>query len=243
MPASPKNRIFEGISRRLEQQILDGEVTPGDKLPSERELQERFAASRGMVREALRALEQKGLVDIRQGSCGGAFVKAVGLDQVSESLALLIRHRRVALDHLVDFREWLEGSAAVLAAQRATAEDTAELRRFLAAAARCLDDQPQGGDRFYSAELALHRKIVALAGNPLFDWVSATLHTNLVSYGELMPADPAYPKEALADWQEILTAMEQGRADRVGFLVRAHIHHFKRYFHSDPGGSRKETGP
>jgi GntR family transcriptional repressor for pyruvate dehydrogenase complex len=70
-----QNRIFQDVTRQIEEAILSRQLKAGDRLPSERELQETFRVSRGTLREALRVLEQKGLVTIKTGAKGGAVVR------------------------------------------------------------------------------------------------------------------------------------------------------------------------
>jgi len=89
-----QNRIFQDMVEQIQEAILQGTLNPGDKLPPERELKEVFEASRGTLREALRILEQKGLITIKTGVAGGAVVNALTTDQVSESLDLLIRYQK-----------------------------------------------------------------------------------------------------------------------------------------------------
>ena len=70
-----QSRIFQDVVDQIQGAILDGQIKPGDKLPAERELGEMLGTSRGTLREALRVLEQKGLIEIRLGVGGGAIVK------------------------------------------------------------------------------------------------------------------------------------------------------------------------
>jgi len=88
-----QNRIFQDVIVQIQEAILQGKLKAGDKLPPERELKEMFKTSRGTLREALRVLEQKGLIRIKTGVNGGAIVKPLTTHQVSESLALLIRYQ------------------------------------------------------------------------------------------------------------------------------------------------------
>ena len=113
-----QNRIFQDVVEQIQDVILDGKIKPGERLPSERELGEMLGTSRGTLREALRILEQKGLIEIRLGVNGGAIVKETNWEQMSETLALLIRSQSVALEHLAEFREGVEGIIASLAAER-----------------------------------------------------------------------------------------------------------------------------
>ena len=127
-----QSRIFQDVVDQIQGAILDGHIKAGDKLPSERELCEMLGTSRGTLRESLRVLEQKGLIEIRLGVGGGAIVKDPGGKQITESLAMLIRSQKISLRHLAEFREDVEGTVTGLAAERASDDD---IRRVSSAAA------------------------------------------------------------------------------------------------------------
>ena len=101
------------ITRQLEQAILGGRLAAGDRLPSERELQGLLEVSRNTLREGLRELEQKGLVEIRKGRRGGIFVKEMGAGPMTESLGLFVQSQRVTMEDISEFRRDLEGPLAL----------------------------------------------------------------------------------------------------------------------------------
>jgi DNA-binding GntR family transcriptional regulator len=121
--AAKQNRIFQDVVEQIQETILSGKLKPGEMLPSERELKAMLQVSRGTLREALRVLEQKGLIEIKLGVGGGAVVQDMSYDQMNESLALLIRYQKVSLRHLSEFRVGVEGRVSALAAARATPAD------------------------------------------------------------------------------------------------------------------------
>src|ERR1044072_4366305 len=102
--------------------IASNDLKPGDALPSERELGEQFGVSRTVIREAVRALAAKGVIDVRTGS--GLRVAACGAATVSESMSLFMRGRST-LDYpkVHEVRAMLEVEVAGLAAERASRED------------------------------------------------------------------------------------------------------------------------
>ena len=125
-----QSRVFQDVIYQIEEAILKGKLKAGDRLPAERELKEIFRTSRGTLREALRVLEQKGLIAIKTGANGGPVVKEVTTRQVSESLGLLIRYQKIPLKDLAEFREGVEGIVAGLAAQRAKRRDKEHLKKL-----------------------------------------------------------------------------------------------------------------
>src|SRR5207244_13457221 len=90
------------IVSQIERAIFDGDLRTGDRLESERELAERFSVSRITVRDALRVLEARGLVHVKVGASGGAFVSETNVDQVAESISTMIMLRRMTLSGVAE---------------------------------------------------------------------------------------------------------------------------------------------
>ena len=117
------------LADELRERILRREFPEGTALPPERELVTQTRMSRTTVREALRILEVQGLVQIRTGRSGGAFVKRPGEESIASSVSLMIRGRRIRMAALLETRESLEPSCAQLAAKYRTDADLEELQR------------------------------------------------------------------------------------------------------------------
>lgn len=120
---------FEALASRLREQILRGDIPPGDILPNERELVDRSGLSRGSVREALRVLETQGLVSTRLGRNGGRVAIQPGAEVVRSSLDVLIRGQQIRFPALLETVEVLEPSLAALAALHRDDDDIAAIRR------------------------------------------------------------------------------------------------------------------
>lgn len=224
-----QNRIFQDVLEQIEQVILSGRLKPGDKLPSERELREAMDISRPTLREALRVLEQKGLVEVRVGVKGGAYVKAVGVDQITGGLDLLIRQQKVSLGHLYEFREGVEGTAAGLATERAQQEDLMEFEAAVAEAVQGLEADPDNWVGFYEIESRLHMIVARMSGNPIFEWVLGAIHTGVHTYAHLLPRREWELRQNLQDWQAILEAMKNREVVKVQILTTAHAARFNTY--------------
>lgn len=115
------------LANELRERILTGEFPEGTPLPPERELVRQTGMGRTTVREALRILQVQGLLRMRSGRAGGAFVQQPGNESVANSLELLIRGRQVRLASVHETREAIEPFCARLAAQHRTAEDLERL--------------------------------------------------------------------------------------------------------------------
>jgi GntR family transcriptional repressor for pyruvate dehydrogenase complex len=124
-----KTKVYEEVAAQLERLILDGAFLPGDKLPPERELAERFGVSRSAVREAIRALELKGFVEPRPGE--GTLVRTPSLDSLLNPLASLLGQKRELVHELLEVRMMIEPPLAARAARNAGPEDIARLDEIL----------------------------------------------------------------------------------------------------------------
>src|ERR1700743_2697323 len=120
-------RISEIIVDQIRLLMRQGHLKPGGRLAAERDLGERFGVSRVTVREALRMLESSGLVEIRVGARGGAFVTAPSSDRVGEGLADLLPLSVISAADVTEVRMMLEAGIVPLVCERATEEDLAEL--------------------------------------------------------------------------------------------------------------------
>ncbi len=184
-------RVYEQIVAQIERAIYDGRLAHGDKLPPERQLVREFGASRVAVREALRALEHRGLVDVRQGSAGGYFIREVDAAPVVRDLSTLFRLGRVSLAQLAEARALLEPDSACLAASRATDHD-------IKALGECLEARTETGlatRRRRGLDADFHRLVAAAARNPVHAVVThalTSLEIKVVARrSELTPDDDA----------------------------------------------------
>src|SRR5581483_8960071 len=118
-------RVSDQIAEQLQAAIFAGKLKPGDRLPPERELVERFEASRASVREATRALELTGLIAVRPGAGGGAYVTVPNFDLLANALRTMLRANRFDASDLYQARLLLEPGIAEIAARLAEPEDVA----------------------------------------------------------------------------------------------------------------------
>jgi GntR family transcriptional regulator, transcriptional repressor for pyruvate dehydrogenase complex len=126
---APNGRAYKQVVARIEQMIAGGQLQVGDQLPAERELAEQFEVSRVVIREAMRNLDARGVVEVRQGS--GTFVRSLPGQAISQSLTLFLRLEESSLIDLYEVRQALEVTGAPLAAQHATSPEIAAMNRCL----------------------------------------------------------------------------------------------------------------
>jgi GntR family transcriptional regulator, transcriptional repressor for pyruvate dehydrogenase complex len=154
-------RVSETITRRIRKAITEGRLAPGEKLPAEREMAQRLRASRVSVREAYRSLAEAGLVSIRRGAEGGAFIADFDPVPVSRSVTFLLRLGRTSHDELTEARALLEPSVARLAARRAGPEELARLEELL----RTEQAAPRGSGEARCLHLEFHHRVADCARN------------------------------------------------------------------------------
>jgi len=114
-------RLYEGVTKQIIDLIRNKELRPGDKLPPERELAEKFSISRGSLREAFRVLESNGLIKSKPG--GGRFVREINKDTFIDTENVILNLEKSSILELLEAREMFEVKIAELAAKRATNED------------------------------------------------------------------------------------------------------------------------
>ena len=224
------SHVYENVVGQIEEGIFSDRLKPGDRLPSERKLTEVFQTSRRTLREAMRVLEQKGLIEIRIGSKGGAFVTDRSSDRMKESLSLLIRKKKIRYESLVEFRYELEGNGAVLAAQRALPGEVETLKNLLTETKRLVDAGLATRNEFNDQETRLHLFLSRIGKNPLYEVILETIHEVLVFPSfKVVKVDQEYLRRAYQDWVAIVRAVEKKQAARAGTLMRKHLEWFSRY--------------
>ncbi len=236
-----QSRIFQDVVDQIQEAILSGKFQTGDMLPSEREMREIFQVSRGTLREALRVLEQKGLIEIRLGVSGGAMVKAAMAETLTESLGLMLRLRKISLDHLHEFREDIEGIVTAKAAQRAGEADVARLRALLAEAGRHAAKGVREWKAFLNIDKKFHQDLARITGNPIYIFIHAMVHDNIQPYYDtFLPPDDRRLRENYQDLADILDAVVKKDPDRAADLARKHILRFNAYM-TGPGRELRES--
>ena len=228
--AAKQNRIFEDVVDQIQEAIIDGRLQAGDRLPAERELKGVLQTSRSTLREALRVLEQKGLIEIRLGMGGGAIVKTLNEDQVTESLDLLLRSQKASLNHLAEFREGVEGDVVALAAERASDSDIELLRSLLDEAAACVERGVEHLDDFLKVDKELHLTFAYITQNPVYISVLKSIHDNINRYYEIyLVMDQPELEENLRDLERIVSAVEDRNILRARELAQRHVQRFNQY--------------
>ncbi len=164
--------LSKEVELELRQSILAGSYNPGDKLPAERELVEQFQVSRVTVRDALKNLQNMGLVEIKRGIKAGAYILAPNPLPITQSFQNLIEMKKVSFTHLIEIRLYIEPNLAASAAARRTSEDIAMLSDLLDRAEQRL------GASVKEARLInvrFHDMVAQITANPLTIFLSQSI--------------------------------------------------------------------
>jgi len=210
-------RIYEEIVRQVKAMIAEGRLKGGDRLPPERDLAEKFVVSRTSVREALRALESLGLVEIRPGE--GTFVRQVSIDALVEPLALLMVSQREGIGELFEARRLLEPSLAALAAARATPEEIQEMERILEEQSK----EIVSGRTGLAQDAQFHAAIGAAAHNRAITRIAHAIMDLLTQSREESLNIPGRPTRSHEDHRRILAAITRRDADGARKAMLDHI--------------------
>jgi GntR family transcriptional repressor for pyruvate dehydrogenase complex len=156
------SRLYEQIVQQVEESIQKGNLKTGDKLPAERDLAEQFGVSRTAVREAVKALREKGLVEAFPGR--GTFIMESTSHTMRLSLDRMLKTSPgEASKYLAEVREIIEPEIAAMAATRAEADDLATMRESVTV----MDDAKKEPEAYIEADLDFHLALAEAAGNPI----------------------------------------------------------------------------
>lgn len=224
------SRVFQDLVDQIQAAIMDGRLKPGDRLPSQRELVALFQTSRASIREALRVLEHKGLIEIKLGVSGGAVVKTPGTEPITDVLTLLLQQKRVSVDQLTEFRESIEGDVAALAAERATDDDILHLEDILKQAEDCLGLADGTPYDFIRMDIRMHIALAEISGNPVFVAVTRMVHETILGfYDRFTFRRQEVLEENHRHLSAIVAAVKAGECIRARELALDHVRRFKRH--------------
>jgi GntR family transcriptional repressor for pyruvate dehydrogenase complex len=226
-------KASDAVARAIVDTIVDNNLPPGAKLPSEAAMLQQYRVARATLREALRVLEVLGIVQMRSGPGGGPMVMDAGVDEFGGVATAFFNVTRATYRDLVEARLAVEPLLARLAAQRS---DHAELA---AALARTVPDTPDAelDDEQWAADAKqFHIRLMALSGNPIIGLLAGALEA--VWFDRIVGTEfPASERARVHDdHTEIATAIAAGDAVRADELMRDHMQRFLDYsIVRDPG--------
>lgn len=207
------------VTVEVEKMILDSHLQPGDRLPAERELAAQFCVSRTVVREAVRALMAKGMVEVRQGS--GTIVRTPSASALVQPMTMLMRGGQKELDYpkVAEVRRLIEVEIAGLAAARRTADDILIMEAILAR----VDEARETCQKFVDWDIAFHAALAKATANELLGVLLESVSSVLRQLRELGYSVKGTPDRALAFHKSILEQVRLGSVSGARAAMEGHL--------------------
>jgi GntR family transcriptional regulator, transcriptional repressor for pyruvate dehydrogenase complex len=242
----PTRRAFQEIAHQISDLIYSKKLNPGDKLPSERELAVHFGAGRMAVREAFRVLEQAGLIYIKQGVDGGAFVKEVDISVVTDSMSSLIRRASIKLEDFIAVRIGVEKLIVEGAIENITDMELANLRRTIEETSAMIalhesGNQPPDTKALVQIGADFHLELARATRNPLFE----VIQESLVKVMRIFMGEGVYDPDFHRTHLTFHRAIYQALAEKNLFLtlqsLNEHSLHMLSHLANNNGHSSRPT--
>ncbi|CAN7619245.1 transcriptional regulator NanR [Pararhizobium sp. LjRoot255] len=216
-----RRKLSDEVFDRLERMITSGELKPGDDMPSERVLMERFGVGRPAIREAMQSLANMGLVAISHGERAKVLELTAQsiFRQVDATAKIMLSRSSDSLEHLKSARIFFERGMAREAAAKATERDVEELREILGRQRRSLGK----AEEFISADMQFHTRIAQISGNPIFVAVSEAMLAWLKEYHTDMLIWTGKEKFTLVEHEKIVDRLAAADADGAEVAMLVHL--------------------
>ena len=216
-----RQKLSDQVFDRLRNLIVSGELVPGDTMPSERELMEKYEVGRPVVREALQSLANKGLITISHGerSRVNALNADIALHQLDDIAKLLLNAEPANLEHLKQVRRILEVGTIKIAAEHATAKDIAELRTLV----EKQEEHIGNTKAFIKADVNFHLRIAEITKNPLIRAVTYAMLNWLLEYYRVLLHWSGREETTLQEHQRIVDLLEKNDARGAETMLLNHL--------------------
>lgn len=216
-----RRKLSDEVFDRLERMITSGELKPGDEMPSERVLMERFGVGRPAIREAMQSLANKGLLNISHGERAKVLQLTAQsiFRQVDLTAKIMLSQSADSLEHLKSARIFFERGMAREAAQRARTGDIDDLGAIIDRQRRSLGD----AEAFIAADMQFHSRIAQISGNPIYVAVSEAMLAWLKEYHTEMLIWTGKEKLTLVEHEEILDRLRDRDAEGAEAAMLKHL--------------------
>lgn len=212
-----RGHLTEQVTIQIQELILAGELQPGDRLPSQRDLASSLGVSPVVVREAIKTLEERGLLEARVGS--GTYVSELTPESAIDTLTLLFRQGKMSFEHLHQVRKTLEIEIAGLAAAKAQPEDIAKLE----AAIQSMEKGLNNVDEYIQADFEFHLALARSTQNPLFPLLTYTLLDVLQQSRRLNFQVPGAPVRGQSYHYIICDCVKRGDVEGARTAMTEHL--------------------
>lgn len=215
-PVSRKS-IYEDIVLQIRSMIDRGELSPGNKLPPERKLAELFNVSRNTVREAIRTLAEKNILESRQGA--GTFVRESEAESFVTSFAGAVLRKQPGLKDVFEVRKLLEPEIAAMAARNASPDELTRMESLLAEQEQAIESGSPGG----RIDQQLHQMLAQASGNEVMLAMVAALHEEFSESRSDVLQSRERQEASLAAHRAIIDAVRLGHVMQAEKAMRDHL--------------------
>lgn len=225
-------RLSDIIETHIRRMILDGEISPGERLPTEKEISRQFGVSVITAREALKGLEVSGLIERRKGRGGGSFGRMLGTDALKAPLNSLLSLKKISSDNLTELRLIMEPSAARIAAKRISAEELETLEKNVSHCEATSDKWDERVvDERKQKNIEFHLLIAEATKNPVLTlMVDLFMDFLFESKIKTFRPDPRFTSETINDHRRILTRLMERNGKQAEKEMIVHLERIERYF-------------
>lgn len=207
------------IVRQVRQAILNGKLKPGHKLPSEKELLIQFGVSKHTLREALRALESMGFIEIRQGAGGGPVICEIDMDNTRDMIASFLYFKNVSVKNLCEVRKIFEPYLARLAAERIGEGDIQKLKSMNEAYRKSLNRKKPATKE----EVSFHVLLAKASGNPAMILILDFVNSLLIDLKSHLRPGLDFSEKVLAAHESIVEAIASRDGQAAEEAMYRHI--------------------
>jgi len=216
MVGGSKDNVTQLLILRFQEMLREGVLTQGTRLPSERELAAHFKVARSSLRQALKVLEIMGVITQKVGD--GSYLNTDTSAVLAVPMEFLFLLDDTSVEELTELRLLMEPGLARLAAQRATADDIALLRKSI----KDLESSSQDRLKLVSSDLLFHRAIFQASKNRTASSLFQTIHRAMAKM-ILVTSQLVELEHTLSFHKPIMSAIEQRRGDEAAALMQDHI--------------------
>ncbi|MFG1688513.1 FadR/GntR family transcriptional regulator [Nonomuraea sp. NPDC049269] len=216
LAAPQRESTVVDIARQLLSQLLSGHLAPGTRLPSERQLSETLGVGRSTVREALKALDVLGIIEVRQGD--GTYLRQSTSSLLPSAIEWGLMLGQPQVLDLIEARKHIEVVIAELAAERADAAAVEELRAHLADMRAAKDSTA-----FVEADVAFHLTLAHAAGNSVLDDILGSIRSLLRVWIRRAIHEAGETQTTIAEHAAVLAAIEQRSPSAAVTAMRGHM--------------------
>jgi GntR family transcriptional repressor for pyruvate dehydrogenase complex len=212
-----RERLYEQVADHIEDLVSTGKLQVDDRLPPERDLAEKLGVARGVVREAVKVLDARGLVRVEPGR--GTFVTEGSAESISEHVSRLFRMGRLTYEDLIEVRKVLEVEIAYFAAGRADLDNLEMMRQAI----EQMDQRLDNPEEYIEADLSFHLALARATQNGMFLLLIEVIVDFLQKSRRLIFQVPGAPQRGQVWHRRILQAVEEGDPDAAADAMRNHM--------------------